>query len=45
MDFTNYKVYFTNTLQSVNQIIEKVAAVFVESGLIVVKMQIRFGGI
>jgi hypothetical protein len=43
MDYTNYKVYFTNTLQSVNQIIEEVTAVFVESGLTAVKMQLRFG--
>jgi hypothetical protein len=38
MDYTNYKVYFTNTLQSVNQIIEEVTAVFVESGFTAVKM-------
>jgi hypothetical protein len=43
MDYTNYKVYFTNTLQSVKQIIEEVTAVFVESSFTAVKMQIRFG--
>jgi hypothetical protein len=43
MDYTNYKVYFTNTLQSVKQIIEEVTAVFVECGFTAVKMQIRFG--
>jgi hypothetical protein len=43
MDYTNYKVYFTNTLQSVKQIIEEVTAVFVESNFTAVKIQIRFG--
>jgi hypothetical protein len=42
MGYTNYKVYFTNTLQSVNQIINEVTAVFVESGFTAVKMQIMF---
>jgi hypothetical protein len=43
MDYTNYKVYFTNTLQIVKQIIEKVATEFVEYGFTTVKMQLRFG--
>jgi hypothetical protein len=42
MDYRNYKVYFTNTLQSVKQIIEEVTAAFIESGFTAVKMQLRF---
>jgi hypothetical protein len=38
MDYTNYKVYFTNTLQNVKKIKEEVTAVFVESGSTAVKM-------
>jgi hypothetical protein len=38
MDYTNCKVYFTNTLQSVKQIVEEVSAVFVESGFTAVKV-------
>jgi hypothetical protein len=43
MDFNNFKVYFTNTLQSVNQIIDEVTSVFINSGFTTVKMQLRFG--
>jgi hypothetical protein len=42
MDYTNYKVYFTNTLESVKQIFEEITAVFVESGFSAVKMELRF---
>jgi hypothetical protein len=43
MDFNNFKVYYTNTLQSVPQIIDEVTTVFINSEFTAVKMQLRFG--
>jgi hypothetical protein len=43
MDFNNFKVYYTNTLQSVSQIVDEVTAVFINSQFTAVKMQLRFG--
>jgi hypothetical protein len=43
MDFNNFKVYFTKTLQSVSQIIEEVTTIFLECGFTSVKIQLRFG--
>jgi hypothetical protein len=43
MNFNNFKVYYTNTLQSVPQIIDEVMSVFISSGFTAVKIQIRFG--
>jgi hypothetical protein len=34
MDFNNFKVYFTNTLQRVSQIIDEVTSVFIRFGVI-----------
>jgi hypothetical protein len=42
MDFNNFKVYFTNTLQRVSQIIDEVRSVFINSGFTTVKIQLRF---
>jgi phenylalanyl-tRNA synthetase alpha subunit len=42
MDFNNFKVYYTNTLQSVHQILDEVTSVFINSGFTVVKMQLIF---
>jgi hypothetical protein len=36
-------VYYTNTLQDVEQIVENIKMVFLNSGYITVKMQLRFG--
>jgi hypothetical protein len=43
MDFNNFKVYYTNTLQNVNQIIDEITSVFLESTFTTVKMQLKFG--
>jgi hypothetical protein len=43
MDFNIFKVYYTNTQQSVPQIINKVTSIFINSGFSAVKMQLRFG--
>jgi hypothetical protein len=43
LDFSNFKVYYTNTLQTVTQIVDEVTAVFINSGFTAVKMQLRFG--
>jgi hypothetical protein len=40
---TNYKVYYTNTLQDVEKIVENIKFVFLNSGYGTVKMQLRFG--
>jgi hypothetical protein len=42
-DRTNYKVYYTNTLQDVERIVENIKTVFLRSGYGTVKMQLRFG--
>jgi hypothetical protein len=42
-NFNNFKEYYTNILQSVNQIIDEVTIVFVKSGFTSVKIQLRFG--
>jgi hypothetical protein len=43
LDFSNFKVYYTNTLQTVPQIVDEVTTVFINSGFTAVKMQLRFG--
>jgi hypothetical protein len=40
---TNYKVYYTNTLQEVEQIDENIKTTFLNCGYGTVKMQLRFG--
>jgi hypothetical protein len=42
MDFNNFKVYYTNTLQSESQIIDELTSVFINSEFTDVKMQLRF---
>jgi hypothetical protein len=43
MDFNNFKEYFTNTLQSVSQILDKITSVFINPGFTAVKIQLMFG--
>jgi hypothetical protein len=42
-DFTNYKVYYTNTLQNVEIIVENIKSTFCNCGYVAAKMQLRFG--
>jgi hypothetical protein len=42
-DFTNYKVYYTNTLQNVETIVENIKETFCNCGYVSAKMQLRFG--
>jgi hypothetical protein len=38
----NYKVYYTNTLQDVEQIVENIRITFLKCGYVAAKMQLRF---
>jgi hypothetical protein len=42
-NFTNYKVYYTNTVQDVEQIVENIKMTFLNCGYVAVKMQLIFG--
>jgi hypothetical protein len=41
-NFTNYKVYYTNTLQNVETIVKNIKTIFCNCGYVVTKIQLRF---
>jgi hypothetical protein len=43
LKYTNYKVYYTNTLQNVETIIENIKTTFRDCGYVAAKMELRFG--
>jgi hypothetical protein len=40
---TNYKIFFTNTLQDVVQIVENIKTIYLNCMYVAAKIQLRFG--
>jgi hypothetical protein len=43
LNHANYKIYYTDTLQDEEEIVENIKAMFLNCRYIAVKMQLRFG--